>query len=127
MSGYPIISSVVFFVFIAIIIGGVTAWDNLNRKIKVRETNIINAILVWEKMISKSEKDGASKDSIKRFQDNLKYYIEGLTDVLGKKKVNNILDKVNLKIEWEYVHLLERRTMQGKNFEALEKMREKFN
>jgi len=73
-----------------------------------RDEEIINSISAFKKTINKLKNTKASEDVIKRWEDNLKYYIEGLTDALGTKKVNKILDKVTLKMEWEYVHLLER-------------------
>ena len=40
MSGYPMMTPVVFFVFIAIIIGGVVTWDKLKSKIwELQEEN----------------------------------------------------------------------------------------
>jgi hypothetical protein len=95
----------------------------LERSKMNRETKIINYISGLKKTINKLKNTKASEDLIRRWEDNLDYYIEGLTDVLGKKKVNKILDKVTLKIQWEYVHLLERELWEGGYPEGWEKIK----
>ena len=98
---YPVLFTFLMLIFILIL----NNYENSKTK---REEKIISYISNLTKAINKLKNTKAPEDLIRNFQDNLNYYIEGLTDVLGKKKVNKILDKVALKIEWEYVHLLER-------------------
>ena len=56
-----------------------------------RDEKIINYISAFEKSINKLINTKAPKDIIKHRQDNLNYYIEGLSDVLGKKKLTRCL------------------------------------